>query len=75
MPGAKGKIIRSKRGKKSVYLSDRLAVWKQGKEFHITKVYTKKSKQHIHIAVSKDDGLLYDVFEMLCKIGVRQRQI
>jgi hypothetical protein len=68
MAGMRGKITRSqRRQKKSVYLSNVFGVWKEGRQLHVTFL----KKQNLHTSLSPGDGLLYDLFVMLCEYGLR----
>jgi len=69
MAGIKGKITRSVGGKKkSVYLSDRLGMWRKGRYLHISSVH---GRHGFNIPVTRQDGLIYDVLMALYREGMR----
>ncbi len=68
MPGVKGQITRSAKGKqKSVYLSNVLGLWLEQKgRLHVASLVKGQS---LHTSISKKDGLLFDVMLMLYHHG------
>ena len=68
MPGIKGQIGRAPGGEhRPVYLSDVFSVWSEGNHLHVTMI---KGGQQLHTSVARDDGLLYDVLQMLYHHGL-----
>jgi hypothetical protein len=68
MPGTKGKVTRAKtKGRRTIYLSNVLGVWSEGKHLHIT---MQKGEQLFHTSITAKDGLLYDVLSMLYHHGI-----
>lgn len=69
MPGVKGQIRRSAKGKqKSVYLSNVLGLWEEQRgRLHLASLVKGQS---LHISISKKDGLLFDVMFMLYHHGM-----
>ena len=66
MVGLTGKITRAKRGdRRTVYLSNKMAVWTEGRYLFIT-IPRQKGK----IALTGDDGLAYEVMLMLYHHGL-----
>ena len=67
MPGVKGQITKSAKGKqRSVYLSDVLGIWQERGRLHLTSIRGKS----FHTSIGKKDGLLFDVMLLLYHHGL-----
>ena len=67
MAGERGRITRAKRGRReSVYLSDALGVWMEGKNIKLTNL---RGNQEFHSYLSPKDGEVYNLFKALWEYG------
>lgn len=63
MAGIRGKLCRALGGKqRSVYFSTTFGVWPERGGLHVTML---RGRQSFHTSLTAQDGLLYDVFQML----------
>ncbi|PIQ82278.1 MAG: hypothetical protein COV76_04460 [Candidatus Omnitrophica bacterium CG11_big_fil_rev_8_21_14_0_20_64_10] len=69
MTGVKGKIIRSgKRQRRTVYLSNFLGMWTDGRRLHLT---MQKGRQNLHTSISPGDGMVYFLLRGLWEYGMQ----
>jgi hypothetical protein len=69
MPGVKGKITRSLKGKRSVYLSNVLGLFHDRGRIHLTSIRGKR----FHTSIGKRDGPVFTALMRLYRLGRPRR--